>query len=136
MTTKLTRQQRRALQRAKNKGQQLEVPASLGEIATNDAAETTPPAQEDTADTQNSPSSEIDSTDSEITWSGGWVSANDVIEIAGREIPGLVYVGIPPKTKIISGSKFNFSQFYIDPRLEIAEDVGDARITISPENFG
>ena len=92
MTTKLTRQQRRALQRAKNKGQQLEVPATLGEIATNDAAETTTSVQEHTEDTPNSPPPKTDPADSEITWRGGWVSANDVIEIAGREIPGLKFM--------------------------------------------
>ena len=52
-----------------------------------------------------------------------WVPKNQVVEIAGRSINGLVYVGKPPKVKT-GYFKNQHCQAYIDPSLPIKIGLG------------
>ena len=54
-------------------------------------------------------------------WKGGWVPPDCTIEIAGRSISGMVYVGKPPKKKQSKEIKRVPSNVYIDPDLEIID---------------
>ena len=55
----------------------------------------------------------------------GWVPKNQIVEIAGKLIPGLVYVGNPPKFK--SGFlKKQRCQAYIDPTLPVKSGLADS----------
>ena len=62
----------------------------------------------------------------------GWVPKHQEVEIAGKLIPGLVYVGTPPQVETIYG-EFQRCSAYIDPSLPInMYSKVDSQIELNP----
>ena len=93
MEKKLSRQQRRAMERAQRKGRISESNAESRNIQIN--------AQGDLK--------------------SGWVPMHQSIEVASRKIPGMVYFGKPPISSDPKINQ-NLSKFYINPELEVADN--------------
>ena len=98
MEKKLSRQQRRAMERAQRKGRTTEINTELGNIQPN-----APKNQK-----------------------SGWVPMHQSIEVAGRKIPGMVYFGKPPISSD-SKLNQTLSNFYINPELEVADNRNDSK---------
>ena len=48
-----------------------------------------------------------------------WVASDKTVEIAGRKIPGMLFVGKPPIVNNLFGKRTILSHFYINPDLEV-----------------
>ncbi len=62
-----------------------------------------------------------------FVWEGSWVPKNTKIEFKDRKIKGLVYFGKPELDEFHFDEIQQISQFYIDPDLEVAENLGDSK---------
>ena len=110
MTEKLSRQQRRALERAQKKQNR----ASNNQI-------------------HHGVRSDSITFNTETTNISGWIPKEESVVIAGRRIPGMVYVGKPPayyQTDIAH----NLDSIYINPEFEVAIKVdNDSKYELESE---
>ena len=68
---------------------------------------------------------------SKTEWKGGWVSKHSSVEFAGRKLPNMIYVGIPPEQKNMPWLKRYPHHVYIDPNLEIIDAPHETRKQMS-----
>ena len=130
--TKLSRQQRRALERSQKKSES-KTHSTLPYFVYG------PFKSDEVAQHESSAFSHyiraIDDIhtikESEELWTGGWVNSNTILEFAGRKIPGMVYFGKPPILELEFGETKKMSSLYIDPHLEIAESVGKTKYNMT-----
>ena len=137
MNTKLSRQQRRALERAeKKKERKLTNIKSLANqhgdvekiIMFTDGSITSP--------MHINPEQGILPRNENMTeWKRGWVPSNSSIEIAGRVIPGLIYYGKPPAAKNDIIKSRDLGCIYIDPTLEISDNNKDTISDLNSEEM-
>ena len=137
MTDKLSRQQRRKLARTSKK---IQAGTSNTSIPQNNCSDHSAfnrykASQSDRhygyRPSSKSPCYLIHPDNARTVWNGGWVPPGSTIEIAGRKIPGMVYVGKPPEKENLSGVKRKPSHVYIDPELEIFDASMETRILTS-----
>ncbi len=116
MVKKLSRQQRRAMERAQRKGRPIDSNTGLNNTQSK-------------VDKQNLTHSNVASNPV-----SGWIPKGQTIEIAGRKIPGMVYFGRP---QLDSGSKesHNLSKFYINPELKVADNSNSSSTEFYSEEF-
>ena len=117
MNVKLSRQQRRALERSQKKEQSTE----LKRESTQQRADSyNIKLFENTANTQISTSWMNDQRIRNPV-KADWVASDKSIEVAGLEIPGMLFVGIPPTITNKFGENVNLGNFFINPNLEVGE---------------
>ena len=127
MTQKLSRQQRRKLERTAKKKQD----QTVNVVATDHLVNTQLESNEQLLDPINnnkgyrpnsvSPCYLLGPNDSKTVWKGGWVPPGSTVTVAGRKINGMVYIGKPPKREETLGLKRYPYHVYIDPDLEIVD---------------
>ena len=135
MNTKLSRQQRRAMERAQTKAnRKLNYPPKLIYVCEETGAED--------FDLETSPElpfevwqqdASIPLKDFQYEWPSHFAGHTTKIAFAGREIRGNVHFGKPPIVKNEIGEKLRPSHIYIDPELEIAENLGDSKYKFNSE---
>ena len=137
MNVKLSRQQRRALERERKKNHQssntpivfnyVYGPLKPDEVAQYGSAGFTHYIRKIEAGT---PLAEF-----ETYWTSGWVHSNTILEFNGRKIPGMVYFGKPPIVTMKSGLMVKLNHFYLDPTLEIAESSTDKKFKFALQDL-
>ena len=136
MTDKLTRQQRRKLARSEKKNQRKTVSAfssrntNSNQLMFNEQKTNPIKGTSSYKPSSKSPCYLIEADNSKTVWKGGWVPPGSMVEIAGRIIPGMVYVGKPPNSENLSGVTRYPNQIYIDPDLEIIDAQNNSRQSI------
>ena len=128
MNTKLTRQQRRALERAERKNRRTTTSAKITKNRSGENSQIILFADGSiTSPMHINPEKGIVPRNENMTiWKKGWVPSNSSIEIAGRVIPGLIYYGEPPLVKDDFIRSHDFGCIYIDPTLEVSDGNKDS----------
>ena len=137
MNVKLSRQQRRALERERKKNDQSsDTPIVFnyvyGPFEPDEAAQ-----YESAGFTHYIRKIEDGTplTEFETLWTSGWVHSSTILEFNGRKIPGMVYFGKPPIVTMKSGLMVKLNHFYLDPTLEIAESSTDKKFKFASQHL-
>ncbi len=115
MNNKLSRQQRRALERSQKKQQSIE---QKRQTAQQQADRYDIKLFENTSNTHIS-TDWMNDRGIINPVKADWVVSDKTVEIAGRKIPGMLFVGNPPTVNNLNGKRTNLSHFYINPDLEV-----------------
>ena len=115
MNVKLSRQQRRALERSQKKEQSTE---QKRQSAQHQADSYDIKLFENTANTQIS-TSWMNDQGIKNPVKADWVGSDKKVEVAGRTLPGMLFVGKPPTITNQYGDSVNLGFFYINPDLEV-----------------
>ena len=115
MNAKLSRQQRRALERSQKKAESTEQKLQSTQQEPDNYEIV---FFEKTANTQIS-TSWMNDQGIKNPVKADWVSSDEDVEVAGRKLPGMLFVGKPPTITNLFGDRANLGFFYINPDLEV-----------------